>query len=292
MTEENNASPSAESKGKKKKSNKFRRRRICFVLLMIVFVWWFNNYTLKVTRVTIHSDKIRSSVRIAVISDLHATHHGISNRRIEKKIRKADPDMVMVLGDMYTSESPWDRKQIAVDLVNDMVEKGYPVYFVSGEHDHDEDYIDAIAKTGAHVMNYEHEVTEINGNKIQIMGIDNVYYSETFDLRNEFSLKPDCFNILLAHIPNYDKFADFGADLTLCADTHGGMMQLPFDKGPVYSSDYGWFPQFTMEGETVYDKGLFGYDGGNMFITSGTGDSPAPVRFNNRPEIAVIDIEP
>ncbi|HRR76871.1 MAG TPA: metallophosphoesterase [Ruminococcus sp.] len=292
MAEETNAFPSPESKGKKK-NGKFVRRRLCFVLLMILFIWWFNNYTLKVTKVTLHSDKVKNSMRIAVISDLHATHHSISNRRIEKKIRRADPDLVMVLGDMYTSESPWDRQQIAVDLIGDIVDEGFPVYFVSGEHDNDQDYLKAVADTGAHVMNYEYDIIEVNGNKVQIMGIDNVYYSDTFDLRNEFSIKESCYNILLAHIPNYEKFAAFGADLTLCADTHGGMMQLPFDMGPVYSSDYNsWFPQLTMGGETIYDKGLFEYDGGNMFITSGIGDSPAPVRFNNRPEIAVIDIEP
>ena len=292
MAEETNAFPSPESKGKKK-NGKFVRRRLCFVLLMILFIWWFNNYTLKVTKVTLHSDKVKNSMRIAVISDLHATHHSISNRRIEKKIRRADPDLVMVLGDMYTSESPWDRQQIAVDLIGDIVDEGFPVYFVSGEHDNDQDYLKAVADTGAHVMNYEYDIIEVNGNKVQIMGIDNVYYSDTFDLRNEFSIKESCYNILLAHIPNYEKFAAFGADLTLCADTHGGMMQLPFDMGHVYSSDYNsWFPQLTMGGETIYDKGLFEYGGGNMFITSGIGDSPAPVRLNNRPEIAVIDIEP
>jgi len=29
-----------------------------------------------------------------------------------------------------------------------------------------------------------------------------------------------------------------------------------------------------------------------MFITSGLGASPAPVRLNNRPEVVVIDIIP
>ena len=38
----------------------------------------------------------------------------------------------------------------------------------------------------------------------------------------------DCFSILLAHIPNYERFAAFRTDLTICADTHGGMVQLPF----------------------------------------------------------------
>lgn len=31
---------------------------------------------------------------------------------------------------------------------------------------------------------------------------------------------------------------------------------------------------------------------GFMYITSGIGNSPFPARFNNRPEIAVIDIVP
>ena len=258
MSEAKTTSQENSSGGKKKSSKgKFRRRRLTFVLLMILLIWWFNNYTLRITEVTIHSGKVKSGVRIAVISDLHATHHGISNRRIEKKIRKADPDIVMMIGDMYTSGSSWDRKQIPVDLAADLVDEGYPVYVVSGEHDYDDDYLSAISDTGAHVMNYKSETITINGNKLQIMGIDNVYYSATFDLSSEFTLMDDCFNILIAHIPNYDTIGEFGADLTLCADTHGGMVQLPFDLGPVYSSDYRrWFPQLTMGGETIYDKGL------------------------------------
>lgn len=283
----NESSP--EKKKKSSGKSKYALRRLSLIVIVLIAVWWFNNYTLRTTEVTIRSDKIHKSVRIAVISDLHATSHSISNKRIVKRIKKADPDMVVILGDMYTRGSTWDDIQIPVDLTADLVGEELPVYFVTGEHDTEPDYIKAIKNTGAHVMNYESEITYINGNKFQIMGIDNVYYSETFDLRNEFTIEKDCFNILLAHIPNYEKFADFGAELTLCADTHGGMMQLPFDKGPVYSSDYGWLPQLSLD-ETVYDKGLFDYEGGVMFITSGIGDSPAPVRFNNRPEVAVIDL--
>ena len=94
----------------------------------------------------------------------------------------------------------------------------------------------------------------------------------------------------MAHIPNYEKFADFGADLTICADTHGGMIQLPFLGAVIDSATMKIFPE--LRGDTVYDKGLFDYNGGTMFITSGIGVSPAPVRFNNRPEIAIIEISP
>lgn len=281
--------------GQRKKNSKakYRFRRICAVIILLLLVWWFNNYTLKTTKISIESTKIKSSVRIAAISDLHASSHGISNKKIVSKIKKSDPDIVLMLGDMYTSGSSWDEIQIAVDLTANIVNEGYPVYFVTGEHDTSERYIERISEAGANVMNYKSEIINVNGSYIKIMGIDNVYYSDTFDLNNEFTIDDNCFNLLLAHIPNYEAFADFGADLTVCGDTHGGMVQLPFDLGPVYSSDYGKiFPQITLKGTTVYDKGLFEYNGGAMFITSGIGDAPVPIRFNNRPEVAVIDIIP
>ncbi|MBR3759669.1 MAG: metallophosphoesterase [Ruminococcus sp.] len=277
---------------KKTPESKYRFRRMSFLIIIILLIWWFNNFTLKVTKVEITSDKISSPVRIAMISDLHVSDFSIVNKKIIKKICGQEPDIVVVAGDMYSTGSDMETIDIAVDLIEGIVDEGYPVYVVTGEHDTDQEYIDAVSETGACVMNYEEKITDLNGNKFQIIGIDNVYYSDTFDLRKEFTIRDDCFSLLLAHIPNYDKLSLFGADLTLCADTHGEMVQLPFDLGPVYSSDYGsWFPQLTKDQE-IYDKGLFSYKGGNMFITSGAGVSPAPIRFNNRPEIAIIDLIP
>ena len=97
----------------------------------------------------------------------------------------------------------------------------------------------------------------------------------------------------MAHIPNYDSYAAFGADLTICGDTHGGIIQLPFGRGPAYYSETGeWFPEIFGSRSDIYDKGMFDYDGGTMFITSGLGAYPLAARFNNRPEIAFIDIVP
>lgn len=280
-----------ETVGKNSRS-KYRFRRMCLFLAVILLIWWFNNFTLKVTKVEIKSEKIDSPVRIAMISDLHVSSFGIGNKKIIRKICSQEPDIVVVAGDMYTTGSSWDVIETAVDLIEGITDEGYPVYVVTGEHDMDREYIEAVAETGAHIMNYEEKIISINGSNFQIIGIDNVYYSGTFDLRNEFTVREDCFSLLLAHIPNYDKLSQFGADLTLCGDTHGEMVQLPFDLGPVYSSNYAcWFPQLTLNQE-IYDKGLFPYKGGNMFITSGLGASPAPIRFNNRPEIAIIDIVP
>ena len=282
-----------EKKQPKKKAKKKHGFGIFLVLLILLAgLWWFNNYTVKVVNEEYHSKKITAPVRVAILADLHATMYTMSNESLIEKVSEAEPDMVVMLGDMYTRRSPWELIQIPIDLTRGLVQKGYPVYFVTGDHDTSEEYKQVISDTGAHLMNYREEVAEINGNKLQIMGIDNVYFSPTFDLSKEFTLKEDCFSILLAHIPNYDAYARFGADLDLCADTHGGMVQLPFGFGPVIDPQtMTWLPEILGDGE-CYDKGWFSCGSGNMFITSGLGASPAPVRLNNRPEIVIMDLLP
>ena len=287
----------AKSEQKKKGSSKTKKEKkklhLLIWLIVILGIWWFNNYTLKTTREELLSEKVSSDIRIAVISDQHAAKFGISNSTILRTVEKAEPDLVFVLGDMYTSGSSWELIQKPVKLTEGLVSAGYPVYCVTGEHDYDDRYVEEMKKAGAKVLDYAEERISVKGSSLRIIGIDNVYYSPTFDLRNEYDLDDDSFNILLAHIPNYEKFADFGADLTLCADTHGEMARLPFGLGPVYCSEKGvWLPKLLHKELEIYDKGFYGYDGGSMYITSGIGVYPVPVRFCNRPEVVVMDIEP
>ncbi len=282
-----------EKKKEQKKKLRFRWWHLCYIFAALVVIWWFNNYTINVNKNAYMTNKVSTRFRVAVISDLHVHEGGISGEKVLEKISGADPDMVFVLGDMYTTGSAPELIDMAARAVTDIAAEGYPTYFVSGEHDTDSRYISMLEAGGVHVMNYRCETVEVKGNRVQLIGIDNAYYSPTFDLSNEFAVDESCMSILLAHIPNYEKFAQFGTDLTICADTHGGMFQLPFDLGPVIAPDDTdqWFPQILTD-QTVFDKGWFRYPGGAMFITSGLGDSPYPVRFNNRPEVVLIDIMP
>ncbi|MCM1529457.1 MAG: metallophosphoesterase [Alistipes sp.] len=290
----NNSEPKEEKSGGKSKFARFLA-----VCLAIVFLWYFNNYTIKINRTERSSEKISAAITAVVLSDMHSDGTNISGRSVMDKVEKIEPDIVFVLGDMYSRGASEEQMQIPIDFMGNLAAH-YPTYFVPGDHDTSYRYIKSLLDVGVHVMAYQYgseelyleETVEIKGNKLHIMGIDNVYYSDTFDLSSEFTNDPDCFNILLAHIPNYEKFAEFGADLTLCADTHGGMARLPFNLGPVYDSLTGeWFPR-QRSNRTVYDKGWFEYENGAMFITSGIGDSPYPVRMFNRPEIVAIEIDP
>jgi hypothetical protein len=143
---------------------------------------------------------------------------------------------------------------------------------------------------GINVLDQESDTIKVGETDITVYGISNAWFSPYFDLRNEFDLNPDTYNILMAHIPRYDDYSDFGADLTVCGDTHGGIIQIPF-VGPIYYNET-FLPELKYGSDEIYDKGLFENKNGYMFITSGIGSSPVPARFNNRPEIGEIIIEP
>ena len=265
-------------------------RRI-FIYAALFGLWWFNNYALRTDHTSLRSDKIKEPFRAVIIADQHASENSISNDKILSRIDNAEPDIIFVLGDMYSRDSTWEEIKKPIGLMSDLTAKGYPVYFVTGDHDKGGDYLLALKSARIRIMDYRTDVVDIKGNSLQIMGINSVSYSDNFDLSTAFTRDPASFSILLAHIPNYRAFSSFGADLTLCADTHGGMTRLPF-LGPVLDTeDMTLFPKLK-DGKEIYDKGWFDYEGGSMFITSGIGASPLPIRFWNRPEVVVMDIEP
>jgi predicted MPP superfamily phosphohydrolase len=290
---------------KKKKSRLF-----LWFLIIVLGVWWFNNYTLKTSVFEIESDKIDTPIRIAVISDMHYEKVGISRKAIKEKIKAQKPDMICVLGDMYSRNGIFDEASNNAEKVADFMAsltEICPVYFVPGEHDRSPEYLAAVEMGGVHSMGYKEEFVTVNGNKLRILGIDNAHFSNTFDLENAF-VKPDdgSYSILLAHIPMPEQYAKFGADLTLSGDTHGGIIRLPYVGA--FNVNGEWFPKLKSDAE-VYDRGLFDVEtaddlsmgsganeqdtnagGKQLAITSGLGNFPVPVRFMNRPEVMVIDI--
>ena len=161
-----------------------------------------------------------------------------------------------------------------------------PVYYVNGEHDNSDSFNSELEQAGVIVLDYKDEVVTIGKTTLHLYGINNVYYTNSFDLANEFELDESAYNILLAHINNFEKFASFGVDLSICGDTHGGQVRLPY-VGAVYM-DGVWFP----ENEGKFVDGLYEIDGKKLFISSGLGSNPIPVRLWNRPEISVIKLVP
>lgn len=271
-----------------KKKKKKRPIILLLILALLVPTWYFNNYSLKLTEQTIYSDKVESDIKIAVISDLHGEKLGKENSKITDKIAEQKPDLIFVLGDMYT-KNRYSQIDTAVEIVDKLSEIA-ETYVVTGDHDFDDEYDEKLLKlSNVHLMNYEKSDINIKGTDITIYGIDNVYFNPSFNLHNEFD-EPNAerLNILLAHIPEIDKYENFGVDLIFSGDTHGGIIRLPII-GPLYYNGYV-LPKLTYSGEII-DKGLYSVDDKQIFVTSGIGNYPLPLRFLNRPEICLITLK-
>lgn len=258
-----------------------KRRRILLVLAALLALWYWNTFALKVTRAEIADEKIVTPVRIALLSDYHGGTFGPSTAGILGKLRREKPDLVAVVGDMYTYGDEKGRER-ALALLTSIAEE-FPTCYVNGEHDDSGSFQEKLEKAGVCCLPYEQREITVGQTNLTLYGITNSYYSPTFDLENEFTLSEN-YSILLAHIQNAPAFARFGVDLALCGDTHGGMVRVPY-YGAVYYNG-GFFPE--TKGAMV--KGAYEVGDTTLFITGGLGNYPVPLRIWNRPEIVILTL--
>ena len=89
------------------------------------------------------------------------------------------------------------------------------------------------------------------------------------------------YSVLLSHRPElFETYVACGVDLILSGHAHGGQIRLPI-VGGIIAPDQGLFPK--------YDAGLFTDGNTNMIVSRGLGNSIIPIRFNNRPEVILVE---
>ncbi len=268
---------------KREKSKKRRRRAVVLALFLVLF-WAWNNYTLRVNRQTVVSEKITAPFCAAVVSDLHES---VLASIAVARVARCEPDLIFVPGDLYTDDGHGQVDK-AVAFCAQLV-KIAPTYFVCGDHDHEQNYYDALQQVGVHVLDGECETVTVNGNKVGLYGVCKVWFPPEYSLSKSFSPPEGSrFNVLLSHLPAMEAFADFPLDLVVSGDSHGGVARLPFLGALIY--DDVFLPKLFYKGE-IYDKGLFSVNGCQLFVTAGIGSYPLPLRLFNRPEIALLTFE-
>ncbi len=270
---------------------RYKKTIISLLIVLSLFVFWVaNNFFIVTREVQLSDPRIKQEVKIAFMGDLHGYNYPFDNSAIINKLLDYNPDFVFYIGDMHTRGDEAGM-EVAIELMGETATL-FPTYFVAGEHDNSDYYLKRLSDSGVFVLEYDNYPLEIDGEDtgIELYGINNVYYSPTFDLANEFTIDDSRYNILLAHMEKFEAFADFGIDLTLSADTHGGQVQLPFI-GPVYHEG-SYFPTITNPSQPIYDKGLFEIADSKLYVTSGVGSVPAPIRVFNPPEIVLLTLNP
>lgn len=272
---------------------------LILILLCLIDIWISYNW-LTVSNFTVTSSKISEPFRIVLISDLHNHEFGSSNAKLVERIQEQSPDLVIIDGDMINGNSENDN--VAVEVVRALSETA-PVYYSLGNHEYD--YIDAgheeltedLEEAGAVVLNYQSLDAEVNGNPIRLGGLYEYGFETSMqsEKENERAVSyleeyadTDRYLIMCAHRPEsfypWDYADTWGIDLVLSGHLHGGQVIIP-GLGGLYNSLDGFFAE--------YDYGQYKLGGSDMIITRGLGSNPKILpRFNNPPEIAVVDVMP
>ncbi len=270
---------------------------ILLFLFCIANIWISFNF-LTISNFTVEAEDIISPFRIVLISDLHNHSFGRDNRRLVNKVSVQQPDLIILDGDMLNKDS--SDSSVVTTLITQLKDIA-PVYFSLGNHelayienDHEE-LVSEIESAGAIVLNYKTEDITINGNDLRLGGLYEYGFNTNLQTqeRNDAAVpyieewvNTDRYLIMCAHRPDsfyVGRMVDYyGIDLQLSGHYHGGQVIVPF-KGGLYAPLEGFFPK--------YDYGQYEIGDSSMIITRGLGSNLKILpRFNNPPEIAVIDV--
>jgi len=235
--------------------------------------------------------------RLVQITDLHADESFMTTERLQNivtTVNQLQADMIVITGDFVTDYLPGLEKTVAV-LSGLQARDG--VFGVLGNHDHPAgvEWIRGCLRLG-HVQELANAVHTIQrgSEMLHIVGMDDLWPENIgtpapvwshLPLLNQLtsSLPDEGAAILLVHEPD---FADVAAsnkriDLQLSGHSHGGQICIPLH-GPLF------LPPLSRK----YPSGLYHLENMSLYTNRGLGVLLEPMRFDCRPEIAVIDLYP
>lgn len=264
-------------------------------LVLVVWTSW-GNTALELNTYTISSRELPDAFdgyRIAQVSDLHNAEFGEGNQRLLDMLREAKPDMIAITGDLI------DSRKINIAVALAFAEEAVriaPCYYVSGNHEarvsEYQDLKAGLEAAGVIVLDDVQVKIEIFGESITIIGVNDPNFSADYltgdaavmdEKLSALAAEDAGFTILLSHRPElFATYVSHDMNLVLSGHAHGGQFRLPLIGGLV-APNQGLFPK--------YDAGLYSENHTNMIVSRGLGNSIIPFRFNNRPEVVLIELK-
>ena len=268
---------------------------ILIIIIMTSLYLYYENNKLQISNYNIINDSIPNdfnNYKILQISDFHNTKSKILTKDLIKEIKKQNPNIIVLTGDII------DSRKIAINLainfikeINDIA----PIYFISGNHEANinnyQEFQDKLKENNVIILDNKVQILEMNESKINLIGIDDPmmkhspYESDEDIVNSELKLidyNKKNYSILLSHRPElFETYANNDIDLVLSGHSHGGQIRIPFIGGLV-APNQGLFPKYT-SGKNENNKTT-------MIISRGIGNSILPFRINNRPELIIITL--
>lgn len=254
---------------------------------MAVLGWslWIEPYAVELTTHSVPA-AVAEPLRIAHVTDLHTKGMGRREKRVVELVRLVEPDLIVVTGDTVTTGGTAAGYRAVWKA---LVDVGAPlgVVAVRGNWEYDGARGGRRAGTASEAeADALGVVTLVNANAavrdaVWAVGLDDPLAGNASVPDAIRGLPAEVYRLGLVHSPKW--VADFApeVDLVLAGHTHGGQIRVPF-LGPVWLAP----------GTGSFVAGWYEVGGTDVYVNRGIGTSIAPVRFNCRPEVAVIELVP
>ena len=288
---------------------RMKRRPLLFCLLVLALTaaavllsLALSSYGLMVSRYALSIPTLREPLRIVHLSDLHNSVFGPHNSRLVRKVTAQEPDLILITGDLLNANE--ERTDIATELIGQLAPIA-PVYVSLGNHEiaHEKRYgtdlKELYSNAGAVVLEYDWADIEVNGQNLRLGGLYG--YCLPAELLKTKEARPeecafleefqdtDAYTILLCHMPyswiKKGSLDSWDVDCVLCGHIHGGQVRFPWIGG-LWAPDQGWFPGKVCGLYWSKDESKA------MLLSRGLGNTDKYPRFNNIPEILVLDLLP
>jgi uncharacterized protein len=219
------------------------------------------------------------------LSDLHLVREGRWSRRLVAAVQRARPER-FPLG-VITGDFVWRgmRRSEVLAALRQLPRPAGGWVAVPGGWEHScgisgSRFGPFCAEAGIHALINETLQVELDGQAVNLVGLDDPESGKPDLQRALRGADPDLPIVVLCHQPDtFDRVAG-QVDLVLAGHSHGGQVRLP-GRGPL------WLPT----GCRRYHDGVHERDGSTLFVSRGLGTTVAPVRLFSRPEVAVIRLQ-
>lgn len=270
---------------------------IYFSLISLVFIYYafykgnHNTHHVVINRVTpfpINDDSpTENSIRVLQLSDLHLEHISISPEELYRSLKNEEFDLIALTGD-FLDRPKSIPKLVSYLKVLEELNPRYGMYAVFGNHDYklSKKYFGQLKETlkmfNVETMQNENKVIDVNGNLIQLIGIDD-HHSKKHDMfRSYTGITDKAFKFVLTHDPNIVvHMKNYHFDYLISGHFHGGQICYP---KPYHLQKFGKLVRLNLI------KGLIRYDGKVFYINEGLGQTGFNIRIGSRPEITIHEI--
>lgn len=257
--------------------------------LLFTYARYIEPRMLKVETTEVESPLVTEAAdgfRIAAFSDTHFSEYYTPEdfRRVLAELKKADPDLVLFLGDLIDNFATYegDTDEISRLLAEIAAPRGK--FAIFGNHDYgggaERKYQSIMEAGGFRVL--VNEYTGLDDLNIGIVGIDDVLIG--YGVPETVSqARPDFFNLVLCHEPDVaDSILELNGNLMFSSHTHGRQVNLPLFDNYI-------LPPYGVK----YVRGLYPLENQRrmqLYVTRGLGTTKLPLRFLSVPEVTVFTL--